>query len=424
MTAHLIDPFASAQRHLSRSLAFVQRLNGAGALEVEAFGAEVTLSDGRVLVDFGSYAVTLFGHRHPMVISSVMDALGTMPTSTRVFANGRTIAFAERLVESVGCPSLSRVWFGTNGSDVVEAALKLARISTGRTYIAAVTGAYHGKSLGALGATYSAFYRPMPLPEILPPTIFLDPLDPSALRHAAKTVDFAAVIVEPVQGESGVHPLSVEVLDSWRRDAASLGTFFIADEVQSGLGRCGPMSIAVAEKLNPDAVLFGKALGGGVLPLSAAVMTEELFAPLQRDPFIHSLTFGGHPMCVAAGDGALNAWNHERPQFNDIQSALTDTLRAVRELHPALVTATRQRGLMAAIELSSVDSAGETLVALAHHGLIVSPCLGSPATLRLLPSLVTTDEQARRARQAVLAALADAKEIRSLNRESETSCPS
>jgi putrescine aminotransferase len=131
------------EHHFSPGAALSAKVLGGGATEVAASGAVVTLSDGRELLDFGSYAVTLLGHRHPTVLAALADSMATMPTATRVLANPVTAAFAAELSERCG-DSLRRVWLGSDGADAVEAALKLARRSSGRMRVLVVEGAFHG----------------------------------------------------------------------------------------------------------------------------------------------------------------------------------------------------------------------------------------------------------------------------------------
>ncbi|MEU8665216.1 aminotransferase class III-fold pyridoxal phosphate-dependent enzyme, partial [Actinoplanes philippinensis] len=150
---------AAATAHFPPGMVARQRLVGRGAVEVGSEGAEVRLSDGRVALDFGSYAVPLFGHRPPLVVRAVHEALDTMPTSTRLLANPYAVRLGESLTRLVAPGRLDRVWFGLNGSDVVEAALKLAIARTGRPAVLAVEGAFHGKTMAALAATYDPARR-------------------------------------------------------------------------------------------------------------------------------------------------------------------------------------------------------------------------------------------------------------------------
>ncbi|GAB3970380.1 aspartate aminotransferase family protein [Streptomyces sparsus] len=387
----------SVREHISGSLGLLYGINGGDAVEAQGRGAVVALSDGREMLDFGSYAVTLLGHRHPTVLARVGEELTRMPTSTRVLGNPATAEAAERLTEYVDPGRLRRVWFGLNGSDAVEIALKLARVGTGRTRVIAVEGAYHGKSLGALAATWNARYRD-PVRSLLGGVTHV-PADVGRLAAAFDGGDVAAVIVEPVLGEGGVQPLPAEFLTALARHTRRAGAFLIADEIQTGLRRCGARALSVAAGLRPDAVLLGKALGGGVLPLSAMVATEAFHEPLARDPFLHTTTFSGHPLCAAAGVAALEAVEAHSGDGEALAARVGAGLAGIRSRHPGLVREVRGRGLLWGLELASPAAAGDLLMDLSRRGLLLSPCLGRPEVLRLLPPMVTTAGQLDRAWQ-------------------------
>lgn len=387
--------FASLRRHLSPGAALAAKVIGGGATEDSATGATVTLSDGRRALDFGSYGVTLLGHRHPAVIAALNAGLERMPTATRVLANPVTAAFSAELVERCGEP-LRRVWLGSDGADAVEAALKLARRRSGRMRVLAVEGAFHGKTMGALALSANPAFR-AGLEPLLGEVSLLARDDPGAVRREAARGDVAALVFEPVQGEAGVHPLEPAVLRRWAADARAAGSFVISDEVQAGLGRCGPFSLAEALAIEPDAVLFGKALGGGLMPLSAVVATDALAQPLVADPTWHTATFGGHPLACAAGRAALVALERAAEQGAEVGARLGAGLRLLARANPEAIVEVRGRGLIWGLEMATPGAAGAALVELAQHGLLVSPCLSSNTTIRLLPPMVTSAGQVERA---------------------------
>lgn len=187
------------------------------------------------------------------------------------------------------------------------------------------------------------------------------------------------------------------MLRQWCADAARHGTFVIADEIQCGLRRCGARSVALADGLPVDAVLFGKPLGGGVLPLSALLCTERMYAPLAADPFLHSATFGGHPLACAVLPEVLPAIEQLADHGRVLSGLLDGALDGLRERHPGVVREVRGRGLLRGIDFSSPQAAGWVVMELAGAGLLVSPCLGRPTTVRLLPPLVSTAADIARA---------------------------
>jgi putrescine aminotransferase len=376
--------FHLVRDHLAPPLALLSRIAGSGAVESEARGCHVTLSDGRRMLDFGSYAVTLLGHRHPDVVAAVRAQLDRMPTATRTLANPVLAEAAAAVAAYTGLP---RVWFGCNGTDAVEAALKLARLASGRSRVLAVTGGYHGKTLGSLAVTHHPRYRGG-LEQVLGPVTHLDPSDAGAADRALAAGDVAALVVEPVQGENGVVPLPVPVLRRWAAAVRRGGGFVIADEIQCGLRRCGERSVALAEGVPVDAVLLGKPLGGGVVPLSALSCTDDLYRPLADDPSRHTATFSGHPLSCAAVLPTLRAIEAAAPRLADLERRMSDGLHDLARRHPGTVTAIRGRGLLWGLDLSSPAVAGGALVDALALGLLISPCLGRPTTLRLLPPLV------------------------------------
>ncbi|HEX5608551.1 MAG TPA: aminotransferase class III-fold pyridoxal phosphate-dependent enzyme [Solirubrobacterales bacterium] len=383
--------FEAQRRRMAPGLALAAKHVGAGAVEQSADGAVVRLSDGRELIDFGSYGVTLLGHRHPAVTAAVREQLGRMPTATRTLANPTTAAFADELAELI-LGRLHRFWLGSDGADVVEVAVKLARLASSRRRVLAVEHGFHGKTLGALALTWNPAFREGLAP-LLQNVTHLRRDDLEGVARETAGGDVAALIFEPVQGEAGARCLDREVLRRWTRDAHAAGAFVISDEVQAGLRRCGPWSVALDAGLDVDAVLFGKALGGGVMPLAALAASAELYEPLRVDPNLHSATFGGHPLACAAGRAALPAIEGLAEPAAAIAARLDLGLRRLADAHPGAVVAVHGEGLMRGLELATPGAAGSVFVDLAHAGLLVSPCLGAPGTIRLLPSMVTTDTQ-------------------------------
>ncbi len=398
------DAFEVLRRHVGPGAALGAKFAGRDAVEVEASGAVVRLSDGRELIDFGSYAVTLLGHRPPAVVAAVADQLGRMPTATRTLANPVVTGLVADLAERTG-PSLSRVWLGSDGADAVELALKLARRRTGRTRVLAVERAFHGKTLGALALTWNPIFR-AGLEPLLEHVTHLDPDDAGAVARETARGDVAALVVEPIQAEAGVHALDPALLRRWADDAHAAGAYVVSDEIQIGLRRCGPLSVAASHGVEPDALLLGKALGGGVVPLAATIATEDLHAPLAADPTWHTSTFGGHPLSCAAGRAALREIDAFAPRAADVSERFAAGLARLRHAHADVVVDVRGQGLLWGLELASPGIAGTVLVELAQRGLLVSPCLSARQTIRLLPPMVASDDQIDAALEILEAAIA------------------
>jgi putrescine aminotransferase len=390
--------------HVSSGAALSAKFIGRDAVEVSAEGAIVSLSDGREMIDFGSYAVTLLGHRHPAVVAALEAQLAALPTSTRALANPTVTGLIADLAAR-GDERLPRVWLGSDGADAVEVAIKLARRVTGRPRVLAVEGAFHGKTLGALALTWNPAFR-AGLEGHLGSVTHLRRDDPGAVARGVARGDVAALIVEPIQGEGGVRVLGEDLLRRWASDARTAGAFVISDEIQVGLGRCGPFSLALEAGLEPDAVLLGKALGGGVMPLSAMLASESLHEPLTRDPTWHSSTFGAHPLSCAAARASLRALDESSARGARLEARLAAGLRALADVHRGSIIEVRGRGLLWGIELTDPGKAGSLLLELAAGGLLTSPCLSSPTTIRLAPPMTTTDAQLDRGSDILRTALA------------------
>lgn len=400
------ETFRRVKRHFSSALSVAGKFSGQGAVESSAEGCRVNLSDGRSVLDFGSFAVALLGHRNRRIVEAVRDQLDVMPTSTRTIQSPAPALAAESLTEYLG-GSLNRVYFGCGGADAVEVSVKLARRATGRMTVIAVEGAFHGKSLGALALTHNPRFK-AGLEPVLQGVVHVSPDDPEAVARVIREQDVAAVIFEPVQAESGVRVLDEAVLARWCHDAHEHGAFVISDEIQVGLRRCGATSVALEAQLPVDAVLLGKPLGGGVLPVSAAVGTDRLFEPLLTDPMWHTATFSGHPLGTAVIPVALDIIEQHVEDGVLIAKAMEVGLAEIQEQYSDVVVETRGRGLLWGVDFRTPELAGEVLAALAQRGLVVSPCVSRPTTLRLLPPIVATDDDVKEAMALLNGAIAQA----------------
>jgi putrescine aminotransferase len=379
----------AAARHMVPGFVKRQRIISGGAYEVSGDGAVVRLSNGRSVLDFGSYAVPLFGHRPAPVLDMVHAALDEMPTTTRLLPNPYSVRLAQRLAETIAPGRLPRVSLGMNGSDAVETAMKLAMGRTGIPAVLAVEGAFHGKSLGALAATADPERR-RPVQGFLGDVRHI-PWTLGAVAEAARERPFAALVFEPVQGEGGGRAIPADLLRRWTADAHAAGAYVVADEIQCGLRRCGPLSVAEQAGLGVDAVLLGKAIGGGVMPLSAAVCSDDLFKPLIDDPYFHTTTFGGHPASCAAGLAALDLLDGLDERFAAAFSDLKVMMEALRGLGP--VVRSEAIGLFGALEFTTPVAAATAVLQAGRRGLLMAPCLSAPCVVRLLPPVVTSSAQ-------------------------------
>jgi putrescine aminotransferase len=388
-------------------VADMQFVLGRGATEVSALGASVTLSDGRSMLDFGSYGITLLGHRPAPVVRAAVNALDRMPTSTRLLPHPDVSRLADELTARLDSDHLTRVWIGSTGSDAVELALRLAMAATGQTRVIAVDGAFHG---GAVGVSMSAD-RHLSDPVALMRDVEHVPLDETAVARALAAAPAAALIFEPLQSEHGGRPLPPSLLSRWTRDAHAAGAFVIADELEVGLHRCRVFSVTLAGAIKPDAVLLGRPLGGGVMPISAGVFTNELFSPFFEDPYFYPSTLSGHPLACSVGVAAIGLIDDLAPRGALIERRLADLLGDGQRHHPELVQSTSAVGAFGTIGCVSHEAAQLLLVHCAREGLLLCPCLGARRALRVLPPLVATERELDRAAEILVAGL-DAVERR------------
>jgi 4-aminobutyrate aminotransferase-like enzyme len=348
----------------------------------EAVGANVRDADGNVFVDLcGGFGVALVGHRNPAVVAAGQAQLGRLPHAMGdAFPDLRRIELLERLCALAG---MDRVLLGSSGSDAVEAALKTARLATGRSRVLAFTGGYHGLAaapLAALGYHVRAFRDPFA--EMIGTHVDLAPWGGA---WPALT-SYAAVLVEPVQGRGGMRGPPDGWLARLHHDARQAGALLVHDEIFSGLGRTG--ALFAGGDLRPDLLCLGKGLGGG-FPISACLGTAAAMDAwgASTGEAIHTQTFLGNPVGCAMALSVLDVLARERL----VERAATEgawfrdalaRLPGVREVSG--------RGLMLGVHLD--DALGVTRRMLAR-GWIVLPCGEHAEALGLTPPLTTTRAQ-------------------------------
>lgn len=380
-----LDRFAHA---FGRPQAALLQMAGMTEGECSADGPWVTASSGRRWLDCGSFGIHLLGHRHPKVINSVRKQLDKMALSTRILGNLRAVDAAEAILAALPW-DLSGVTLCNTGGEAVETALKLAWLSTGREKLVVIDGCYHGKTIAtsAFATSPTGGRLPVNVP------VWHCPFDdPDALAAMLDTKEFAALLVEPIQGEGGIREISGEMLEHMSRRCRATGTLLILDEVQTGMGRTGQAWGASHAAVEPDIVVLGKNLGGGVIPVSATVFRRSSVSGAAQDPVVHSSSFAGSGLAGAAAIAALEATLD--PIFLNRVSALSDQcLRRLNGLTEtnADVVAVRGRGLMIGIEFASPAKAGMALLEAARRGLLLTFCLSRPSVLRFYPPGVITD---------------------------------
>ena len=383
------------RKHLSKGRASLGEMFG-GDIEVYSAGPWIHTADGRRILNCGGYGVFLMGARHPRVVTEVMRQLNTNPMATRLLLEPQVVQAAEALV-SVTPAGLERVHFANAGAEAVEAAIKLAR-AQGKRYLISMELGYHGKTMGALSLTAKEVFQ-APFRPLLPDVSHVPFGDADALaQELSHHGDQACVIVEPVQGEAGVIIPPAGYLRDVQRLCRQHEALFVLDEIQTGLGRLGHWWGADREEVSPDVLLVGKGLSGGVVPVSALVATKEAFAPFDKDPFIHTSTFSGNPLSMAAAQGAIAAIkeDHLVERARDLGQLLRDELaQRARAVLKHRVREVRGVGLLIGIELTVPGLAGELLLELISAGVLVNHSLNSENVMRLTPPAILSNNEAQ-----------------------------
>ena len=380
---------------------------------VQGRGCEVTDAAGRTYLDlFGGIAVNAVGHAHPQWVQAIIEQAGRLGHISNFFASAPQIELARKLLEMAEAGTEGRVFFTNSGTEAVEAALKLVRAhgnaaacSGGRprSRILALEKGFHGRSAGALAVTWKPSYREPfePLPggvEFITPTC-------EALR-AAMDDSVAGVILEPIQGEAGVHPLPEGFLTEARKLTRTQGALLVVDEVQTGAGRTGRWfehQCELGPDQSPDVVTMAKGLGGG-FPLGAMLcLTSEAAGVL--GPGSHGSTFGGNPLAAAAALATLSIL--EREDLLRHAERLGCWLRGQLERTEG-VSQVRGQGLLIGFDLSGPEGAAPAAVTAARRrGFLINAT--GPCTLRLAPPLILTQEQAETFLEALPEILAEAR---------------
>jgi acetylornithine/N-succinyldiaminopimelate aminotransferase len=346
---------------------------------VRGEGARLWDDEANEYLDFlCGISVTNLGHCHPRVVRAVREQVGRLMHTSNLFYTEPAMRLAQRLAQS----SLGgKVFFCNSGAEASEAAIKLARKARAGGDVVVVYGAFHGRTYGALSATPQESKQAPFAP--LVPGFRAVAAEPDALVGAVDGRT-AAVLVEPIQGESGVHVLSGETLAAARAACDEHGAALIFDEVQCGMGRTGTLWAYEQTGVRPDAMTVAKALGGG-LPIGALVTGERLADVLA--PGDHGSTFAGGPVVAAAALAALEVTD-EQPLLGRVRELGQRLAAGLREL-PHVVSV-RGRGLMLACELD-VPAPEVVRRALLAQRLIVNAT--GPTTVRLLPPLTIDEAQ-------------------------------
>src|SRR5690606_22159279 len=357
---------------------------------VRGEGSRLFDAEGRSFLDFVSgLAVTSLGHGHPKLKQAIVEAAESLLHTSNYFYILPQAQLAERLAEVTG---FDRVFFANSGAEANEAAIKLARRyqvksgRAGRYEVISAINSFHGRTLATVTATgqpkYHAGFEP------LPAGFRYVPLNDLEALRAAITDTTAAVLLEPVQGEGGIHPCTPEYLQGVRALCDQHGLLLILDEVQTGVGRTGTFLAAEQYGVKADICTLAKGLGGGV-PIGAMLATEE--AAKGFEPGSHASTFGGNFLATRAALAVLDVLYNDGVLERVPQAAqrLWKGLKGLAERHPKVLGEVRGLGLMLGVELKVPGS--RFLNGCLEKGLLVN-VIGDKV-LRLLPPLTVSDEE-------------------------------
>jgi putrescine aminotransferase len=394
------ETFENYRTYLNPPLARVMKLSGS-PIEVHAEGCTIVDHTGKAYLDFaGGYGVFTLGHRHPRVVAAVREQLDRIALSGRTMFNPLMGRLAKRLAELTP-GDLTISFFCNSGTEAVEGALKLARAATKRTTIVTTEGAYHGKTLGALSASGRETFR-APFAPLLDGIVHVPFGETTRL---AKVLDGAAAfIVEPIQGEGGVNVPPPGYLRAVREACDRTGALFIADEVQTGLGRCGALFACDRDGVVPDVMTLAKGLSGGVMPIGAYIARPSVWnAAYAKAPLLHTSTFGGNELACAAALAALDVLVDDDLARNAAERGkeLLAAARLVQAQYPHVISAVRGAGLLCGVELAHEGYGGAIIPELLKRGVTAAWTLNAQRVIRLEPPLIVTSDEIARAMHAL-----------------------
>jgi LysW-gamma-L-lysine/LysW-L-ornithine aminotransferase len=343
-------------------------------------GTRVWDTAGKEYIDcMGGYGVALVGHCNDRVVNALKMQAEILITAHMSTYNDTRLRFMEKIT-SVAPPSLNKIFFANSGAESVEAALKFARKYSGRHGVIAMNGAYHGKTFGALSVTYSEKYRKSFMP-LLDGVKFVPYNDPSMLEEVIDDA-IGSVIVEPIQGETGIIVPPDDLLPKIREICNRRNIVLIFDEIQSGLGRTGKMWAGQNWNTTPDIMCLAKGIAGGV-PMGLVLAKQEIMDAMKLGE--HSSTFGGSPIACAAGTATIEALTDDKLIDNAAKMGMyfKEGLNRLQEKHK-IVRQVRGIGMMLGVELRF--DVKDILLDGIRHGVLI--LYSGRNILRLLPPLV------------------------------------
>ena len=350
----------------------------------KGLGSHVWDVDGTEYIDcMGGYGVAIVGHRNERVVNALKSQLEKIITVHSSLYNKTREEFLKTLI-GVAPHGLTQVHLNNSGAESIEAAIKFARKFTGKKGMVAMNGSYHGKSMGALSLTFNPKYRKMFQP-LVEKTSFAKFGDIESLRETVDD-DTGFVILEPIQGESGIHVAPDGFLQEVRKLCDDKGILLVFDEIQSGLGRTGRMWASEHWNTTPDILCIAKGIAGGV-PMGATLVKPEILAVMGKGE--HSSTFGGNPLSCAAGTATLQALTQDGLIENaeKMGRRLREGLERLKEKHK-IIREIRGKGLMIGVEIKF--QVKDIILDGIKNGVLI--LYSGRNILRFLPPLVISED--------------------------------
>jgi acetylornithine/N-succinyldiaminopimelate aminotransferase len=373
------------RREASWFLPVVNRLPVALA---EGRGSRVVDVDGREYVDLtAGWGCCAIGHCHPALVDAIRKQAGRLMQTTNLFYTLPQLDLAETLA-GLTPEAITRSFFTNSGTEAIEGSLKLAHRATGRRKFVSTENSFHGRTLGALSVIGQPKHRD-PYRALLPEPVLVPFGDPVAAERAIDG-ETAAFIVEPVQGEGGVHVAPEGYLRRLRELCDAMGALLIFDEVQTGIGRTGRMFALEHDEVVPDVLALGKGLGGG-FPIAAFLCTETVAATVK--PGDHGGTYVGNPLACAAANAVLDVVQQDKlaERAAKVGARLAGRLRAFAEANPGLTKGVRGRGLLVGLVIADQAAAGALSRRALEAGVLANVTAGN--VLRLFPALNIPEEE-------------------------------
>jgi predicted acetylornithine/succinylornithine family transaminase len=346
-----------------------------GPTLVRGRGARLWDDEGREYIDcMSGHGAFNLGHAHPRLLGALFVQAQELMVSTGAFYHPEKARLMERLV-ALSPKSLERVFFCNSGTEAIEAGLKFARVTTGRSGVVSFKRSFHGRTFGAMSASFQPKYHEMFAP-VLPGVRFL-PFNAVDALDGGLGEDVACVVLELVQGEGGVHVADARFVEKVAALCAERGSLLMVDEVQTGFGRTGRLFACEHFDLEPDLLCLAKSIAGG-FPMGAVLASERVRVPVGS----HGSTFGGNPVACALANATLDVLFQE-DLMESAREKGQSWLQRLRRIDSPVVEDVRGLGLMAGIELRS--RAKPRLDALMEQGVLA--LAAGPKVLRLLPPL-------------------------------------